>query len=116
MAKEIECDAEDLAVLEAEMGKAEISGRQWAGSSYTTHEIVGIGGRVKKKIQKTVLVGAVVKEYEDERETGSYLKREHDGANRSWCSWCARVVLGKKDVGRPARSTDSIASSSSSGS
>ena len=61
--KEIECDAAELAALEAEMEKAETEGRQWAGSSYSCHEIVGIGGKVKKKIKKKELVGAVVKEY-----------------------------------------------------
>ena len=114
--KEIECDADELAALKAEMEKAEIEGRRWAGSSYSCHEIVGIGGKVKKKLKKKVWVGAVVKEYEDERLSGKFLQRENDGANRSWCSWCARVVLGKKDTDRSAKSTDSIASSSSSAS
>lgn len=95
--KEIECDADELAALEAEMEKAGIDGRKWAGSSYMAHEIVGIGGKVKKKLKQEVLVGAIVKEYDDERVTGKFLRREQEGANRSWCSWCARVVPGKKD-------------------
>lgn len=103
---EIECDADELAACEG----------QWAGSSYTTHEIVGIGGKVKKKITKEVMVGAIVKEYDDERISGKFLQREQDAANRSWCSWCARVVPGKKDLDRSAGSTDSIASSTSSAS
>lgn len=98
------------------MAQAELEGRHWEGSSYMTSEIVGIGGKVKKKVNKRVLVGAIVKEYEDERASGDCLGREQKGMNRSWCSWCDRVVPGKKDLESPARSTDSIASSSSSGS
>lgn len=63
-----------------------------------------------------MLVGAIVKEYEDERETGQFLKREQDGANRSWCSWCMRVVVGKKDMEQPGKSSVSVASTSSSAS
>lgn len=114
--KEIECDAAELAALNAEMEKAELKGREWVGTSYLTQEIVGIGGRVKKKVKKRVLVGHAVKEYEDERVTNNFLGREHSGASRSWCSWCARVVPGRKDTDR-ARSEpvadDSISSRSS---
>lgn len=110
---ELERDAEEV---ETEMANAEIDSRHWKGSSYTTQEIVGIGGRVKKKEKRRVLVGSIVKEYEDERINGNFLSREQSGANRSWCSWCERVVLGKKDLERPAQSTDSIASGSSTGS
>ena len=112
--REIECDVHELAALEAEMEKAVIDGRQLAGSSYSCHEIVGIGGKVKKKLNKMVPVGAVVKEYEDERATGKFLRREQEGSNRSWCSWCDRIVVGKKDVDRQAQSTESVASSISS--
>ena len=99
VAKEIECDdANELAFHEAELEMAEMDNRRWAGGGYTTHEIVGIGGKVKKKIRQGVLVGAIVKEYEDERLGGGYLKREQDGLNRSWCSWCSRVVPTNKDV------------------
>ena len=111
--KEIECDADELAALEAEIDKAIIDGRQWAGSSYTTHEIVGIGGKVKKKIKHKLMVGAAVKVYEDERVTHKFLQKEQEGSNRSWCSWCLRVVPGKKDLTAPGKSTDSVASSSS---
>lgn len=113
---EIECDADELASIEAEMARAEGEGRHWAGSSYLTQEIVGIGGAVKKKIKKKVMVGAAVKEYEDERVSGKFLGREQAGNNRSWCSWCERVVLGKKDLEGPAVSTESAASSSPCGS
>ncbi|TKA70094.1 hypothetical protein B0A55_08024 [Friedmanniomyces simplex] len=115
--QEIECDAEDLAAIEQHLAKADLEGHQWAGSSYLTQEIVGIGGAVKKKIKKRVPVGAAVKEYEDEREgKAQFLSREQAGDNRSWCSWCERVVPGKKDVGSPGRSSESVISSSSSGS
>jgi hypothetical protein len=60
----------------------------------------GIGGVVKKKVRRRVLVGDVVQEFEEERERGKYLEREQDGVDRSWCSWCGRVVLGKKDAFR----------------
>jgi len=67
-------------------------------------EMEGIGGVVKKKVKRRLLVGDVVQEYEDEREGGRYLEREQDGVERSWCSWCDRVVLGKKDVARLGKS------------
>jgi hypothetical protein len=84
--QEIQCDADDIAALEAEMAKAEIDGHSWRGSSYTTQDFLGIGGQVKKKIKKRVLVGAVVKEYEDERLSKEFCAREQKGLNRSWCS------------------------------
>lgn len=112
--QEIECDVDELPALEGDMARAEIDGRQWRGSSYTTQEIVGIGGAVKKKIKKRVMVGAVVKEYEDERASSRLLSREQGGSNRSWCSWCERVIPGKKGAQGRGKSTDSVASSSSS--
>lgn len=96
--KEIDCDAEELAALRAETERAEMDGRTWGGTSYLMQEIEGIGGVVKKKVKKRVKVGAVVKEYEDERNHGDYLSREHGGQNRSWCSWCERIVPGHKDL------------------
>lgn len=79
-----------------------------------TQEIVGIGGQLKTKVKEKVYVGQAVKHYEDERSTGRYLSREQSGLNRSWCSWCARVIPGKKDLEHPAgKSTESVASSSS---
>ncbi|KAI7014005.1 hypothetical protein KC355_g4838 [Hortaea werneckii] len=108
---EHDCDEDGL---ENEMANAEIDSRHMHGSSYTTQEIVGIGGRVKRKVKKRVYVGAIVKEYEDERLNGKFLSREQNGANRSWCSWCCRVVPGKKDADNSASSTDSTVSSASS--
>ncbi|KAI9725475.1 MAG: hypothetical protein M1828_003146 [Chrysothrix sp. TS-e1954] len=99
--KEIDCDATELAELKRENDKVEEEGRHWGGTSYLTQEIEGIGGVVKKKVKKRVKVGAVVKEYEDEREHGDYLSREKNGLNRSWCSWCSRIVPGKKDAAGP---------------
>ncbi|GAM36448.1 hypothetical protein TCE0_018f05550 [Talaromyces pinophilus] len=64
---------------------------------YLRQEIVGIGGVVKRKVKKRVVVGACVEEYDDERETGKYLQREADGLERSWCGWCWRVVPSRKD-------------------
>ncbi|TKA74457.1 hypothetical protein B0A49_08763, partial [Cryomyces minteri] len=96
--KEIDCDADELAQLKRELARVE-AGR-WQGTSYLAQEMEGIGGVVKKKVRKRVRVGATVKEWEDERERGGYLGREQKGLVRSWCSWCERVVLGKKDVER----------------
>lgn len=99
--KEIDCDADELAELRREMSRVELEGggRIWGGNSYLTHEMEGIGGVVKKKVKKRIKVGCVVKEYEDERENGSYLEREHGGKSRSWCYWCLRVIPGNKDRG-----------------
>lgn len=88
--KEVECDAGELAAIEAETEKARLAGHVWAGNSYSTQEMVGIGGQVKIKVKKIVVVGAVVKEHEDERADGNYLYREQQGFCRSWCSWCDR--------------------------
>lgn len=116
--KEIDCDAEELEALKQLASKAEMEGRVWSGTSYLMQEMEGIGGVVKKKVKKRVRVGAVVKEYEDERENGKYLRREQDGQNRAWCSWCDRVIVGKKDMeppcGEALRRTVSRTSSSSS--
>ncbi|GFF60729.1 hypothetical protein CNMCM6936_000019 [Aspergillus lentulus] len=68
---------------------------------YFRQEIIGIGGRVKQKAKKRVTVGACVVEYEDERDTGQYLTREEQGLNRSWCSWCCRVIPSKDDLAYP---------------
>lgn len=116
--KEIECNANELEALRQLATKAELQGRTWSGTSYLMQEMEGIGGVVKKKVKKRIKLGAVVKEYEDERDHGQYLKREQEGLNRAWCSWCDRVVMSKKDV-EPAdayglRRTVSRSSSSSS--
>jgi len=65
---------------------------------YLRQEIVGIGGVVKQKVKKRVTLGACVVEHEDEREKGTYLRREETGQHRSWCSWCWRVVPSTKDL------------------
>ena len=96
--KEIDCDAQELANIKKEEEAVESPGREFVGTSYLTQEIEGIGGIVKKKIKKRVRVGAVVKEYEDERDNGHYLSREQNGINRSWCNWCHRVIPGQKDL------------------
>lgn len=96
--KEIDCDADELDAMKQLALKAEMEGRTWSGTSYTMQEMEGIGGVVKKKVKKRVRVGAVVKEYEDERDHGKYLYREQEGQNRTWCSWCDRVVMSKKDL------------------
>ncbi len=94
------CTTEELEQMEREAAKRESEGGSWAGTSYLMQEIEGIGGVVKKKVKRRVRVGAVVKEYEDERDAGNYLRREQQGLVRSWCAWCERVIPGKKDVER----------------
>lgn len=66
-------------------------------TGYLRQEIEGIGGVVKKKLKIRVRVGAVVEEWEDERESADYLAREIRGEERSWCGWCQRVIPGIKD-------------------
>lgn len=66
-------------------------------AGYLRQEMEGIGGIVRGKYKKMVRVGRTVKEYEDERDTAEYLGREARRECRSWCAWCDRVVLGKKD-------------------
>ncbi|OJJ97954.1 hypothetical protein ASPACDRAFT_1857973 [Aspergillus aculeatus ATCC 16872] len=65
---------------------------------YFRQEIIGIGGRVKQKAKKRIVVGACVAEHEDERETGEYLTREEKGEHRSWCGWCWRVIPAKGEI------------------
>ena len=95
--RETECDVDEstAAAIDASCSDAHV--KDWTGNSYTTVEMVGIGGKVKRKLKERVRVGGAVKEYEDERTSGAFLKREKAGDNRAWCSWCERVVPGKKD-------------------
>ncbi|KAL3470540.1 hypothetical protein BJX99DRAFT_48182 [Aspergillus californicus] len=65
---------------------------------YLRQEIIGIGGRVKQITKKRVMVGACVVEHEEERDTGNYLTREEEGAHRSWCGWCWRVIPAKHEA------------------
>ena len=65
------------------------------GPGYERHEIEGIGGVVKRKLTRTVRVGACVPEYLDESGMGNTaLQREVSGIKRSWCGWCRRVIPG----------------------
>ena len=66
--------------------------------SYYAQEVEGIGGVVRRTTYHRERVGAVVPEYEGERATGQFLKAEHEGDVRSWCSWCFRVLPGKEDT------------------
>ncbi|KAF1812129.1 hypothetical protein P152DRAFT_380009, partial [Eremomyces bilateralis CBS 781.70] len=82
------------------------TGRSWEGSSYHAQEIEGVGGTVKKKVKKLVRVGLVVREHEAVREhegdrpdekKRDMLAEERGGEVRSWCGWCDRVILGRRD-------------------
>ena len=73
-------------------------------TGYFRQEIQGIGGVVKKKLKTRVRVGAVVDEYEDERDSDSHLVREQKGLNRSWCGWCDRVIPGAAEQVWPSKS------------
>lgn len=65
---------------------------------YFRQEVIGLGGVVKHKAKKRVMVGACVVEYEDERETGKYLVREEQGSHRAWCGWCSRVIPSRSET------------------
>lgn len=65
--------------------------------SYYAREVEGIGGVVRRTTSHRERVGAVVPEYEGERQTGHFLEAERLGELRSWCSWCFRVVPSKED-------------------
>lgn len=112
--QEMVCTTEELEEMEREAARRESEGGSWAGTSYLMQEIEGIGGVVKKKVKRRVTVGAVVREHEDERDTGSYLRREQQGLVRSWCAWCERVIPGKKDVEKAKSDTETDWSSSAS--
>ena len=83
-------------------GEAERSESPWGEkdeAGYLWQEIEGLGGVVKKKVRKRERVGGTVREWEDEREgKDEVLGREKRGAERSWCGWCGRVVLGGRDL------------------
>ncbi|KAJ9661982.1 hypothetical protein H2201_006271 [Coniosporium apollinis] len=98
--QEMVCTTEELEEMEREAARRESEGGSWVGTSYLMQEIEGIGGVVKKKVKRRVRVGAVVREHEDERDTGSYLRREQQGLVRSWCAWCERVIPDMKDLER----------------
>ncbi|KAJ5179302.1 hypothetical protein N7492_002512 [Penicillium capsulatum] len=65
---------------------------------YFRQEVIGLGGVVKHKAKKRVMVGACVVEYENERETGQYLTHEENGSHRAWCGWCSRVVPARSEL------------------
>ena len=65
---------------------------------YFRQEIIGLGGVVKQKAKKRVMVGACVMEHEDERETGRYLEREERRSRRAWCGWCSRVIPARDEI------------------
>ncbi|KAJ5810012.1 uncharacterized protein N7503_002230 [Penicillium pulvis] len=66
---------------------------------YFRQEVIGLGGVVKHKAKKRVMVGACVVEHEDERETGKYLIKEESGSCRAWCGWCSRVIPAQNELG-----------------
>lgn len=113
------CEQDLLDTIERTQTPTSESPERWKGTSYLTQEIEGIGGVLKVKLKKQVRVGECVKLYEDEKEKSiQYLEREVKGELRSWCSWCERVVLGKKDKaemagGRPTSNESSSTNSSS---
>ena len=98
---EIDCSADDIDHLQSDSSCPPMLERKASYDhepGYFRQEIEGIGGVVKKKVKKRVRIGATVTEYDDERETGKYLERETQGLDRAWCSWCQRVVPGKRDL------------------
>ncbi|KAF2669225.1 hypothetical protein BT63DRAFT_413680 [Microthyrium microscopicum] len=93
--QEVDVDADTAAEMAEE---AERTGGRWQGGSFGAQEVEGIGGKVQMKVKRLVTVGQEVDEggYE-EGEGESVLGPEKMGEQRSWCSWCARVVLGRAD-------------------
>ena len=67
-------------------------------AGYLRQEVEGLGGHIRGKVKRMVVVGQTVEEHEDERENGSYLNREAKGLCRSWCSWCERVIPSVKEA------------------
>jgi hypothetical protein len=67
------------------------------GPGYERHEIVGIGGVIKRKLVRIVKVGGVVPEWDDEQTSSTILRRDVDGLRRSWCGWCRRVIPAKEE-------------------
>ena len=59
---------------------------------YLRQELEGIGGAVKQKVKKHIMVAASVDESDREQEKGVDLKEETSGSVRSWCAWCSQVV------------------------
>ncbi|KAJ6171215.1 hypothetical protein N7470_000282 [Penicillium chermesinum] len=106
---EVECEADEGASDSSSVGHSppSHSGHGYEGSvddghddeepGYFRQEIIGLGGVVKHKAKKRVMVGACVVEFEDERETGKYLVREECGSARAWCGWCNRVIPSSRD-------------------
>ncbi|THY41349.1 hypothetical protein D6C99_07848 [Aureobasidium pullulans] len=90
--------------IESDAASTPFSARTSAG--YFLQEIEGIGGVVKKKVKRRMQVGDVVGEFGDERDGGRVLGREQDGRSRSWCSWCERVVLSRRDVDKLGKIDD----------
>jgi hypothetical protein len=115
---ETECSADEVAILQRDAERVDMEGlgRSWEGTSYLAQEIEGVGGALKLKVKKRMRVGAVVKEYEDERKghRGGFLQREREGLVRSWCAWCERVIPGIKDTEEGSGRRGSSASSSGS--
>ncbi|PTB68517.1 hypothetical protein BBK36DRAFT_48798 [Trichoderma citrinoviride] len=105
--QETDCDAEDargntLSIID-EMRHQRTPSPQ-LGPGYERHEIEGIGGIVKRKLVRMVRVGACVPEWEDEKGSNNkILAREVNGAARSWCGWCWRVIPGEKDKKQVAK-------------
>jgi hypothetical protein len=95
--QETDCNASDL----QEMDK-EATGRSWEGGGFVAQEVEGVGGIVKMKVKKLVLVGAEVDGLDDDvGDDDSYCKKAEkrlQKGERSWCSWCERVVPGANDV------------------
>lgn len=100
--QESDCNATDL-----DEGASVSSGRSWEGGGFVAQEVEGVGGVVKMKVKKLVMVGAEVDGLEDDHvmDDDPYANRASERPakcrkddERSWCSWCERVVPGANDV------------------
>lgn len=98
---EVDCEADEGSSDGSSTGHSPISpptdSHDDEEPGYFRQEVIGLGGVVKHKAKKRVMVGACVVEYEDEREAGRYLYREEEGSHRAWCGWCSRVIPARNE-------------------
>lgn len=98
---EVDCEADEGSSDGSSTGHSPVSpptdSHDDEEPGYFRQEVIGLGGVVKHKAKKRVMVGACVVEYEDEREAGRYLYREEEGSHRAWCGWCSRVIPARNE-------------------
>ena len=102
--REASCLASKAVEQEVDGAQSPPSTSHMESAGYGFQEIEGVGGVVKKKAKRQVLIGAPVIIYPDERRQvkpnfEGYLTREAEGKVRCWCNWCQRIVPSRRDKG-----------------